>query len=84
MEKLDLGPQAKKDYVKPTLSKNEPLVDVTFATAGAGTTTGGGGGTTTGGTTTGGGGTTTGGTTTGGTTTGTTIPGTGGAPGTVI
>jgi len=95
MERKSLGHESKKEYVKPVLSKNDPLTDITFASGGGGATTGGAttggattGGATTGGATTGGattGGATTGGATTGGgTTSGTTIPGTGGAPGTVL
>jgi len=38
METKELGRVAKKEYVKPTLSKNEPLTDITFSSGG--TTTG--------------------------------------------
>ena len=39
MVKKNLGPEAKKEYTKPEVTRNEPLVDITFATAGAGTAT---------------------------------------------
>ena len=32
MVKKSLGPVAKKAYVKPEVTRNEPLVDITFAT----------------------------------------------------
>ena len=45
MVKKGLGPEAKKEYQKPEITRNEPLVDITFgtptvATAAAGTLTG--------------------------------------------
>jgi len=49
MVKRGLGPEAKKEYVKPEVKRNEPLVDITFGTAtgtattGTGTLTGTGG-----------------------------------------
>jgi hypothetical protein len=39
MVKKGLGPEAKKEYVKPEITKNEPLVDVTFGTPTTTTTT---------------------------------------------
>jgi len=35
--KKSLGLEAKKDYVKPEIVRNEPLVDITFASATAST-----------------------------------------------
>ncbi len=33
MVKRNLGPEAKKEYVKPQLTRNDLLVDITFSTA---------------------------------------------------
>jgi len=49
MVKKILGSEAKKGYVKPLLTRNEPLVDITFTSGGAITGTGGNPGTFTGG-----------------------------------
>ena len=42
MVKKRLGPEAKKEYTKPLLTRNELLVDITFATAGTAVTMSGG------------------------------------------